>query len=428
MALEIHVAGTPHEHPIDGVYVVDPDGTVPLGPIYGRVRLNGATIATAEAALVEHLKSVLRDPRVQVTHARYPVQHRRVPVPADPYHIAAGDVLAITVIGTYADAAIADDYVVEPSGSVALGPMYGRAKVAGLTLEDAEKVVTEHLQKQVKDPKVQITLGGWRDIPQSSRESNRPRIASSRIPPTRSIASMPNQTLENRANPEEVEALREHVKFLENHFRMAVAQGELEKAEGRSAEAAKHFEEAEQLAEQALIAIEAAHSAGVAKHDLLLQAAKNLSESKRRLIEARRHAQSFESSENQTLRDVNAALRELAQSTPAPSATESIGVLRKMVERAKQDYERVQPLAKEHAISTAELARVKSDYEISIERLRQAERGLRYHRAVLDAAAAEYETLLEEHKRAPQSITAAQLRRAKLAVELAKAKLEELSE
>ena len=68
------------------------------------------------------------------------------------------------------------------------------------------------------------------------------------------------------------------------------------------------------------------------------------------------------------------------------------------------------------------------DYEISMERLHQAERALKYHQVVLKAAEAEYEMMVEASKRAPKSISGHELRRAQLAVELAKAKLEELSE
>ena len=40
--------------------------------------------------------------------------------------------------------------MVEPSGSVALGPQYGRVKIGGLSLEDAEKAVAAHLKKTLR--------------------------------------------------------------------------------------------------------------------------------------------------------------------------------------------------------------------------------------------------------------------------------------
>ena len=49
------------------------------------------------------------------------IQPRRVSVPADPYHIAAGDVLFVSVSGAPADAPIKGDFVVEPSGCSSLG-------------------------------------------------------------------------------------------------------------------------------------------------------------------------------------------------------------------------------------------------------------------------------------------------------------------
>jgi beta-lactamase regulating signal transducer with metallopeptidase domain len=220
-----------------------------------------------------------------------PAQSVPNPKPArrDPYRIQPGDTIHVWVHGTPNDAPINGNYLVEPSGSIALGPVYGRVAVRDFSLETAENAITEHLSEILKDPKVQVTL------PAKDRE-------------------------------------------------------------------------------------------------------------------------------------LNWVLRDLLQSAAASSATESIGVLKKMVERAKYEFARLSKLRQDGVVSEAELARASSDYEISVERLRQAERGLRYHRAVLEAAEADYEMLFEAEKRAPQTITGHELRRAKLAVELAKAKLEELSE
>jgi hypothetical protein len=85
-------------------------------------------------------------------------------------------------------------------------------------------------------------------------------------------------------------------------------------------------------------------------------------------------------------------------------------------------------LAEKKVVSATEVARAKSDYEIAVERLRQAERGLKYYRLLLDAAEADYTSLREEMARTPNTVSAGELQKAKIAVELAKAKLEELSE
>jgi RNA polymerase sigma factor (sigma-70 family) len=53
--------------PINGVYRVEPEGTVHLGPAYGRVRVVGRTFEGAEAVILAHLRQVLKAPKVSVT-------------------------------------------------------------------------------------------------------------------------------------------------------------------------------------------------------------------------------------------------------------------------------------------------------------------------------------------------------------------------
>lgn len=72
--------------------------------------------------------------------------------------IAAGDAIQVAVDGDLPDRQIDGFYVVEAAGTIALGPTYGRAEVAGLTIGDAEKQLRTHLQTILKDPAVQITL------------------------------------------------------------------------------------------------------------------------------------------------------------------------------------------------------------------------------------------------------------------------------
>jgi protein involved in polysaccharide export with SLBB domain len=65
--LDIRVANTLTDWPIDGLHVVEPDGQVPLGPAYGRVNLKGLTLQRAEANVDKHLREVLRRPEVLIT-------------------------------------------------------------------------------------------------------------------------------------------------------------------------------------------------------------------------------------------------------------------------------------------------------------------------------------------------------------------------
>jgi hypothetical protein len=320
------------------------------------------TVDEAEAALIKHINSlqVMTDPRVQVTfpvdnpdtlrNALSPTvstrydwrglpaggsqsenQPRRVPVPADPYHIAAGDVLFVSVIASGAVAPVIDkEVVVEPSGSVALGPQYGRIKIGSLSLEDAEKAVAAHLKETLREPMVQITIGGWRDS--ATQAATKAGDRTSRF------------------------------------------------------------------------------SGEISRSPVPESATKQMEAPPRRPNNPRRY------------------YPELPVSTAAPAVSESMGVLKKIVQRSEQDYQRLKELADNNTVSTAEVARAQSEYEINVERLKQGERALRFYRAQVEWAEAEFQTLDEANQRAPGSVTELDLRRAKLAVEMARAKLEELAE
>jgi protein involved in polysaccharide export with SLBB domain len=165
--LNVRVVGTILDQPIDGVYLVEPAGTVPLGPVYGRAQVGGLTIEAAEKAIRKKLEQVLQKPDVQVTLPiagnTSAVQWQEVAMPKSPCTIQAGDLLSIDAIGTILDQPIQGVYLVEPSGTVALGPAYGRAKVEALTLEEAEKVIQKKLQEVLANPAVSVTLAGWVD-------------------------------------------------------------------------------------------------------------------------------------------------------------------------------------------------------------------------------------------------------------------------
>jgi hypothetical protein len=49
-------------------------------------------------------------------------------------------------------------YPVEAMGTVALGPVYGRVKVVGMSVLDAERAIKKHLSEFIQDPQVQVTM------------------------------------------------------------------------------------------------------------------------------------------------------------------------------------------------------------------------------------------------------------------------------
>ncbi|MEM9354496.1 MAG: polysaccharide biosynthesis/export family protein, partial [Planctomycetota bacterium] len=84
-----------------------------------------------------------------------------------PHRITVGDQLQVRVVGALPDQPISGVFSVEPSGTLALGPAYGRVNVVGMTLVASENAITEMLSAVVTGAQVQVTLAkaagrsGW---------------------------------------------------------------------------------------------------------------------------------------------------------------------------------------------------------------------------------------------------------------------------
>ncbi|HZU38654.1 MAG TPA: sigma-70 family RNA polymerase sigma factor, partial [Gemmataceae bacterium] len=65
--LRVRVLGALPQEPIDGVFRVEQAGTVALGPLYGRVQVEGQTLEEAEIIIRQYLSKQLREPHVSVT-------------------------------------------------------------------------------------------------------------------------------------------------------------------------------------------------------------------------------------------------------------------------------------------------------------------------------------------------------------------------
>ena len=79
-------------------------------------------------------------------------------VPKAPYHLKTLDVISIQVSGALPDSQIMGQYPIEPGGIVNLGVDYGAVRVAGMTVEEAEQAILEHLRKYLSDPRVSCAL------------------------------------------------------------------------------------------------------------------------------------------------------------------------------------------------------------------------------------------------------------------------------
>ena len=70
-ALAVNVLGTLLDQPINGVYLVNAEGSVDLGPAYGTVRVAGMTVPEAKLAIEKHLTQFFDSPSVTVDVAGY---------------------------------------------------------------------------------------------------------------------------------------------------------------------------------------------------------------------------------------------------------------------------------------------------------------------------------------------------------------------
>jgi protein involved in polysaccharide export with SLBB domain len=162
--LQVRTINTLVTQPIDGYFLVESTGTLAFGPSYGRVKVQALSLDEAEAAIRKKLKQVLTKPEVQVAIARQAgqtAQWRETLPPQPPYTIHPGMPLSINVAGALLDQPIDGVYSVEATGTVALGPAYGRVQVGGMTLEAAQAAIQKKLEEILSKPEVQVAFAGW---------------------------------------------------------------------------------------------------------------------------------------------------------------------------------------------------------------------------------------------------------------------------
>jgi len=126
--LAIRVEGTLVGQPIEGTFTVEPEGTVDLGPAYGRVQVIDLTIEEAVTAINKHLRQILTDPVVSVSLAASAGAQR-----------------------------IAGQHLVGPDGRVNLGT-YGSVYVTGMTLDEAKYAIEAKLSERLEDPEVSVDV------------------------------------------------------------------------------------------------------------------------------------------------------------------------------------------------------------------------------------------------------------------------------
>jgi polysaccharide export outer membrane protein len=127
-AVYIRATGVLPDAPIDGVFGIDEQGFVDLGPAYGRVKISGKSVDEATAEIEGFLKKTFAAPKVSVS-----------------------------LVQMAAIQQIVGEHLVRPDGTVSLGT-YGSVRVAGLTLEQAEKIIENHLKQYLEEPDVTVDV------------------------------------------------------------------------------------------------------------------------------------------------------------------------------------------------------------------------------------------------------------------------------
>src|SRR5262245_19855659 len=118
--------------PIDGIYRVEPDGTVNLGSDYGPVKVSGLGIPEAKTAIkTSLLKRFKADFDVQVALAESRAMQQ-----------------------------IRGEHLVQPDGKIVLGT-YGTVRITGLTLAQAKEAIEKHLSKYLQDPEISLDIAGF---------------------------------------------------------------------------------------------------------------------------------------------------------------------------------------------------------------------------------------------------------------------------
>jgi polysaccharide biosynthesis/export protein len=131
-ALDLFAEGAPEAEPVNGIYPVDPDGTINLGPrYYGQVQVVGLTPTEAEKVISKQLARRLQNPAVSVSVA----QSKGVQQ-------------------------ISGEHLIRPDGTIGLGT-YGSVYVAGMTLPQVKACIEQHLSQYLLKPEVSVDVGAF---------------------------------------------------------------------------------------------------------------------------------------------------------------------------------------------------------------------------------------------------------------------------
>ena len=124
----VRVTGAFPDQPIDDAYSIDADGTINLGPTYGRIKVTGNTTEEAEDVIRSELAQILTEVDVSVS-----------------------------LLQSAGAQQITGQHLVGPDGRVNLGT-YGSVQVAGMTLEEVREAVETKLSEKLEQPEVFVDV------------------------------------------------------------------------------------------------------------------------------------------------------------------------------------------------------------------------------------------------------------------------------
>jgi polysaccharide export outer membrane protein len=127
-AILIRVANAFSDQPIADAFFIDPEGTVDLGPTYGRVKVVGLTVDEAQSEIRRHLSQLIQDP-----------------------------IVSVSLAASSGAQQISGEHLVGPDGRVNLST-YGQVYVAGMTLDEARAAIEKQLSKFLEDPQVAVDV------------------------------------------------------------------------------------------------------------------------------------------------------------------------------------------------------------------------------------------------------------------------------
>jgi polysaccharide export outer membrane protein len=129
--VSIVTTGLPEESNLVGEFAVEADGSIQLGFTLGTINAVGKTVEQLETELLETLMRTYREPEVSITLVQMAAQQQ-----------------------------IAGDHLVAPDGKVNLGT-YGRVRVVGMTMEEAEAAIEAQLAVYLEDPQIAVDVLGF---------------------------------------------------------------------------------------------------------------------------------------------------------------------------------------------------------------------------------------------------------------------------